>query len=196
MFNLLTVNVLPSNYGPEFSGFVLSGPGASADKHLDGSVAAPELPLPWRTKLQPGAGVFEYLQWRTALSPFGGRAEEIGTLLDWVEADRKISAKFLIGEGGTGKTRLAAELATKLRDKGWAAGFPDFRTGNVYLAKKKGTLLIIDYPEEQLEGVRAIFSELSRLEEETPGPFPAHIVSQPATPGCMARTRQRNKSGN
>ncbi|MCZ6683362.1 MAG: hypothetical protein O7B26_09260, partial [Planctomycetota bacterium] len=120
--------------------------------------------MPWR-ELQTNSDVFSLLQWRTAISEFAGREAEMTALKVWANSDLPISAKFVTGEGGVGKTRLAAELAMELREDDWAAGFPDLRHDNAYLAAKAGTLLIVDYPEELPGGLEALFTGLARVEE-------------------------------
>ena len=123
-----------------------------------------DLPVPWR-KLQANPDVFSLLQWRTAISEFAGREAEMGALKVWANSGLPISAKFVTGEGGVGKTRLAAELAMELRQDDWAAGFPDLRHDSAYFAAKSGTLLIVDYPEELPGGLEALFTGLARVEE-------------------------------
>ena len=164
MFNFIKFDLLPVNYGPSFSGVVLTGEGASPEPYREGRAQPTELPVPWRS-LQENPDVFSLLQWRTAISDFDGREAEMAALKQWANSDRPISAKFVTGEGGAGKTRLAAELAKELRTSGWAAGFPDLRENKAYLAAKSGTLLIVDYPEELPGGLKALFTGLARLEE-------------------------------
>ncbi|MCH8036634.1 MAG: hypothetical protein IIC53_05850, partial [Proteobacteria bacterium] len=123
-----------------------------------------DLPVPWR-ELQANPDVFSLLQWRTAISEFAGRDAEMAALKEWAYSDLPISAKFVTGEGGVGKTRLAAELAMELRKDDWAAGFPDLRHDSAYFAAKSGTLLIVDYPEELPGGLDALFTGLARLEQ-------------------------------
>ena len=164
MFNFINIELLPVSYGPAFSGIVLTGEGASPDPYRQGQAAPTELPVPWR-ELQANPDVFSLLQWRTAISEFAGREAEMEALQAWAYSDLAISAKFVTGEGGVGKTRLAAELAEELRKENWAAGFPDLRHDNAYFAAKSGTLLIVDYPEELPGGLESLFTGLARVEE-------------------------------
>jgi len=62
-------------------------------------------------------------------------------------------AWLLSGDGGAGKTRLAAEAASRLSADGWAAGFVpnDFRERPFQLPTDKGLFLVLDYPEERPE---------------------------------------------
>ena len=163
MFNFINIeniNLFPISVSANVSGVVLTGEGTTAEAQ-----AAPsDLPVPWRT-LQEGTDIFSMLQWRTAISEFAGRKNEMDALKEWAYSDRPISAKFVVGEGGVGKTRLAAELAEELRKAGWAAGFPDLRNPSAYFAHTPGTLLIVDYPEELPGGLESLFTGLARLEE-------------------------------
>jgi len=69
--------------------------------------------------------------------------------------------KFITGEGGVGKSRLAAEFATSLKKKKWQAGFVDLRKSQQFPLKKEGTLLVIDYPEENRDGVEELLRDLT-----------------------------------
>ena len=166
MFNFINIeniNLVSIPVNAKVSGVVLTGEGSSAE----GQATPSELPVPWRT-LQEDTDIFSMLQWRTAISEFAGRETEMNALKQWAHSDRPISAKFVVGEGGVGKTRLAAELAEELRKEGWAAGFPDLRNPSAYFAHTPGTLLIVDYPEELPGGLESLFTGLARLEESQP----------------------------
>ena len=164
MFSFINIELFPISVGPAVSGVIVTGEGASAAPDRQRQAAPTDLPVPWR-KLQAKSDVFSLLQWRTAISEFAGRDAEMDALKAWAFSDLPISAKFVTGEGGVGKTRLAAEFAKELRKDDWAAGFPDLRHDNAYLAAKAGTLLIVDYPEELPGGLEALFTGLARVEE-------------------------------
>ena len=165
MFNFINIELFPITVGAEVSGVVLTGEGASSEPYRDGRATPSDLPVPWRD-LQPNPNVFSLLQWRTSISEFQGREFEMDALHRWAVSAVPISAKFVTGEGGVGKTRLAAELAMTLRKDGWAAGFPELRKPNAYFANRNGTLLIIDYPEEHPGELEAMFAGLARLEQD------------------------------
>ena len=81
---------------------------------------------------------------------------------------------MITGEGGAGKTRLAAQAAEILRDKGWTAGFlPRHRNAFNFAVRDKGLFLILDYPEEQPERTTAILKELA---ERRTAPYPFRIL--------------------
>ena len=105
----------------------------------------------------------EYLlSWKSQLTELFGREQELATLHDWADSPNKISCRLIVGEGGTGKTRLAFELARQLKQqKGWQAGEAQGLTGCWYTGNQ-GTLLIIDYPEQRSEKVAALLETLAR----------------------------------
>ena len=110
------------------------------------------------------------LRWsyRLVKTPFG-RKQEIDDIVRWAESpDKKVRLYFVEGEGGAGKTRLAAEVALALKDKGWAAGFLARSGTAVHPAGKQGLFLILDYPEEQPKRIEALINAIRDREE--PGP--------------------------
>jgi hypothetical protein len=98
------------------------------------------------------------LHWQYRLAAtLRGRDADLEKILAWPEGGgNTVSARLITGPGGAGKTRLAAEAARALRQRGWSDGFlpRDARSGQVIDASERdggGLLLIIDYPEERLE---------------------------------------------
>lgn len=81
----------------------------------------------------------------------------------WALSEPEISIKFITGEGGAGKSRLVAEFADSLSRRKWAAGFVDLRKPKAYPLGKKGTLFVIDYPEENRDGVAELLRDLAAL---------------------------------
>ena len=98
------------------------------------------------------------LQWRYRLvETLYGREEELRTIENWVNDERpEVLIRLVEGEGGSGKTRLAAEAALRLRATGWSAGFLA-RSGTLnHPSGEQGLFLIIDYPEEQPERIKQL----------------------------------------
>ena len=91
------------------------------------------------------------LSWRARLSDFSGRENELKLLSDWTRSNQSISMKFICDEGGVGKTRLAAHFAEQLKIYGWVSGFINLEKPQRFRLGKRGTLLIIDYPEEHTQ---------------------------------------------
>lgn len=104
-----------------------------------------------------------------------GRQDDLDAVLKWVESKPNTpSARLLTGEGGAGKTRLAATVAQVLRDRGWTAGFIDPESDPFEVATSpKGVFLIIDYPEEKSDQTKAA---LKGLAERTTMPFPLRVL--------------------
>lgn len=125
--NLLSIDFSVGSFGPEVTAIGHLGPGAPGPVE-----SAISLRVPWRDV--QSAEPFHLLSWHTAISEFAGRAaEEMQDLVEWVRGGPAVSLRFLTGEGGTGKSRLAAELATRLQEEGWAAGFVGrWRCGSVW----------------------------------------------------------------
>jgi Tetratricopeptide repeat len=90
-----------------------------------------------------------------------GRADDVRAIIEWAESDDpQILLRFVEGEGGAGKTRLAAEVARKLRERGWAAGFLGRAGPMVHAPSARGLFLIIDYPEEQPQRIDALIGAI------------------------------------
>lgn len=128
--------------------------------------APPDEPtLPWRdlpTEFDP----FRFLSWGTRLVPLVGRDGTLNSLQQWAERDGGVKVRFLTGAGGTGKSRLAAELAASLRDKNWSAGFAVMKEQAILPVPKEGLLWIADYPEENRAATQNLLGALARMEKQ------------------------------
>jgi hypothetical protein len=139
-------------------------------------VSAPGRPpqppsLPWAPLPEAGAPfeIFNLLSWKSRLSPdLIGRGGELADLLAWARPRRgirpDIRIRFLVGPGGAGKTRLAAELADALRKENWHAGFAPLERETPLPLSEKGLLLLLDYPEAWRQQVRKLLQESVRVE--------------------------------
>lgn len=107
---------------------------------------------------------FDLLRWSARIAPLTGRDTEMAALRAWAMSDKAVAGRFITGQGGAGKTRLAAELAQELRSKGWTAGFIALSHDNLPPTPvgKNGVLLIADYPDEKPDEVRALLRALAR----------------------------------
>ncbi len=144
------------------------GPSAEvAVFHLGGQQSGDpgKLVVPWRD-VQKNPDPSALLSWHTRISKFSGREKEIAELKEWAYSEQAVSIKFIVGDGGTGKSRLAAEFATMLQKKSWSAGYLDLRKPQSFSMTKAGTLLIIDYPEEERKNVSEFLHDLSTIDKK------------------------------
>ena len=124
---------------------------------------------PGYLKPAPGAmrSPLQLIKARTGIVPFTGR-DKLVKLTDWVngqpEEDREdLAVAVVTGVGGSGKTRLAAELCSNLEKNGWVAGFIPKTTELseaelTWLTRVEShLLLVLDYAEESHK------EELTRL---------------------------------
>lgn len=133
-----------------------------------GRAPAAELALPWQrleNAVQPGDYILlDALRWNFGLvQTLYDRDDELNKITAWAEGRPEIpSARLVTGEGGSGKTRLAAAAAKALRERGWSAGFLTPGTSlRIEIGKAKGLFLILDYPEENLDLARALIRTLA-----------------------------------
>ena len=87
-----------------------------------------------------------------ALLSFIGREVELAALHAWCEDERAGRLRLMTGPGGIGKTRLALELAERLRQRGWEAqlivpGQEAAITGILYAGARDRALLVVDNAE-------------------------------------------------
>ena len=123
-----------------------------------------------------GPNLFSLLRWDFRLvETLFGRDHDLREILTWAEGGSKTpSARLITGEGGAGKTRLAATAAQILRERGWTAGFlPRANALIDFTVGAKGLFLILDYPEEQPERTAALLSELA---ERRTAPYPLRVM--------------------
>jgi len=125
----------------------------------------PEQPtLPWRA-VGSDPDIFVLFDWRSRVAPLCGRNEEVSDLLHWASEGRGSRVRFLTGAGGTGKSRLAAEVAQRLRDLGWDAGFVPLEGNPLEALGTRGRFLIVDYPEDKRPRISELFKKLSMRED-------------------------------
>jgi hypothetical protein len=143
-------------FGHSLTGVVQIGPRAG---QLPES-ATTQLTIPWHDLLGDRS-VFPLLSWHTRISEFAGREEELAHLATWADSKPAIWVKFVTGEGGVGKSRLAAEFVETMQGRKWSAGFADLKDTRAYPMEKAGTLVVIDYPEENRQGVADFLHNLA-----------------------------------
>ena len=106
-------------------------------------------------------GVVQFLRPGEEVMPFWPRPE-LDDLFHWVASARHVAVQLVIGEGGTGRTRLARQLA----DRAIGIGFRSWwvRDGTEQVAVRMATaagkpaLLVVDYAETR-SGLRELIAE-------------------------------------
>lgn len=145
---------------------------------------------PWfRTQPLGKNNHLSLLRWDRRVCERVGRDAEFDELLSWThDGDPGIEARLITGDGGTGKSRLAGDLAQELVKRGWRAekladrlteqvvlplgGFQP-REGKGTLAERTptrqtvtkpaymgGLLIVIDYPEGRMPLVERLLESL------------------------------------
>lgn len=95
---------------------------------------------------------------------------ELDRLTTWSNSDERRLVLRLIGEGGTGKTRLMIEWCHRLRQQGWQAGFlRRDRQGNDLDPLLEGSvprLVVVDYAETRVEDLRRFLEKMGQTPED------------------------------
>ncbi|SNR82493.1 Tetratricopeptide repeat-containing protein [Geodermatophilus saharensis] len=78
--------------------------------------------------------------------PFLGREAELEELEEWCLTGGGAALRLLLGAGGAGKTRLAAEACLRMTGRGWQAGLadPSIPGGEPVLNFDRPTLVVVD----------------------------------------------------
>jgi tetratricopeptide (TPR) repeat protein len=102
---------------------------------------------------------------RRELVGFIGREEELAALTAWCKRDDTDRLRLVTGPGGVGKTRLAVELAERMKKQGWAAeriadGQESVATAAVRAVTRARALLVVDYAETRA-GLRQMLTALA-----------------------------------
>jgi tetratricopeptide (TPR) repeat protein len=139
----------------------------------------PDPPVPPSYLLRP-----EY-----RVSRFIGRKKVLEELMAWCNAEGLFDLFVVVGPGGTGKTRLFAELCATLAKTGWETGFLHRENMAAALNAAPGkidamlngrvpTLVVIDYADSRREEVGAILSR--GLERSTGRPLRVALLARNA----------------
>lgn len=123
---------------------------------------------PWRKDVDPPGAL---LRAQYCVVPFHRREKELGDLKEWCEDPSPVRVRLYTGPGGIGKTRLALEVALKMRDKGWWTGFvtneamrsPE-KTWEALNRPEGKLLLIVDYAETNRPFLIPVLREMYRLD--------------------------------
>ena len=104
-----------------------------------------------------------------------GRDQEKGDLWDWINSDRRVSARAVIGSAGAGKTRLAIDTLDRVtRDlPDWRAGFLSRKALERFVGQydaadldwKEPGLIVVDYAGASVTELRGWLEELVDVAE-------------------------------
>jgi tetratricopeptide (TPR) repeat protein len=116
-------------------------------------------------ELPPRYGEAHLLVPRYGVVPFVGRAAEIARLSEWCKSPEVFSVAVLTGEGGAGKSRLAAELCKQVREQdGWDAYVADQNRVDddawARLDPAWPLLLVFDYAERMIPALTRLINRL------------------------------------
>jgi tetratricopeptide (TPR) repeat protein len=104
------------------------------------------------------------LSWRTPVASLVGRDKELDDILDWANDRAPVRVRLLSGPGGSGKSRLAFELARTLDKSGeWTAGFVQPDADGDIEHNGRHLLVILDYAEQYRSQVLRFLKLLSIL---------------------------------
>jgi tetratricopeptide (TPR) repeat protein len=142
---------------------------------LYAALRPPYLPLPRGIARVPN----QLLLAAYGVAPFRGRIAEKEGLLDWCQSTPAAAVVLVTGPGGSGKTRLAAEICQARKSVGWVAGFlKDDATTDLsdLLETTNPVLVAVDYAETRIEQVLGLIKSLAA--ERSPRPWRVLLVAR------------------
>jgi tetratricopeptide (TPR) repeat protein len=119
--------------------------------------------IPRRRVLQRKGTPSTLLRAERAIISIAGRDQELARLEQWCARDDDFDARVVTGRAGEGKTRLAQELANRLRASGWDATFLPPGSPGHSVAKRLGErpqLIVVDYAETRADQIRDLLDGL------------------------------------
>jgi tetratricopeptide (TPR) repeat protein len=128
---------------------------------------------PWYRSTRPQSPI-ALLRPEYEVVPFHGRAQTLDRLVSWCESGRQVGGLLIHAAGGTGKTRLARELARTMYQKGWIVGelSDAVRTFGPFTRLAHPVLVLVDYAESRAETVAALLRHIA----EHPGQHPVRVL--------------------
>jgi len=126
--------------------------------------------LQWRVDRSPPGAL---LRAEYGVVPFHFRQREVEDLEAWCRSEADLGVRLYTGAGGMGKTRLALEICTKLRDEGWQTGLVDVErppeeTWKILCEIGAPRLLIVDYAETRRPLLVPLLREIYRSDDKNP----------------------------
>ncbi|MBN2427780.1 MAG: tetratricopeptide repeat protein [Deltaproteobacteria bacterium] len=132
---------------------------------LKGVAALSEPQVPWQNG--QNNDLSSLLSWDNRLSRFAGRDGEMKSLEKWALSQAPVSIQWVTGAGGVGKSRLAAEFCTYMKEQhNWPCGFAKLDQPKTFAFDQEGLLLVVETPEDKKDSVRELFQDLAALDQK------------------------------
>ncbi|TDL37478.1 tetratricopeptide repeat protein [Kocuria rosea] len=119
----------------------------------------------------PGA----LLQAQHGMVPFADRSDQLADLQAWCQQQGTLALRVVTGDGGAGKTRLAAELCVVMAARGWDTGFAEFNPpGKEHVDDyDRATLVVVDDADQHVDLLEKL---LSTLDYRPHGAVPVRLL--------------------
>jgi tetratricopeptide (TPR) repeat protein len=132
-----------------------------------------DLLRPWYPASRPQSPI-ALLRPEYEVAPFLGRTEALGRLVSWCADGAQVRGLLVHAAGGTGKTRLARHLATRMYEQGWVVGelSDAARTTTSFTQLGRPLLLVVDYAESRAGAISDLLHHLA----ERPGQQPVRVL--------------------
>jgi hypothetical protein len=130
----------------------------------------PYRPLP-PSRAGHALSVSVLLRPEVGIVPFRQRARELQRLGEWCSAGAGLAVGLVLGQGGTGKTRLAAELCRAQQAAGAVAGFLEAAAEAdpvAALAGREPLLVVVDDAHARSDQVAGLLISLARVDASKP----------------------------
>jgi len=170
---LSIVKAIEGNLGVSLSTEPLVGVSVAIQPPVEVDTTVPEflrLPVaqPWRPNRHLPTSML--LAARDEIVRFDPERENfLAEMRDWALRPNDLSTRILYGPGGVGKTRIARELARRLRQRGWLSIWLSATPPKDWLEswkhilltrREKPLLFVIDYADARLGEVLAVLSQV------------------------------------
>lgn len=128
---------------------------------------------PWHRPTRPQSPI-ALLRPEYEVAPFSGRAQTLRRLVSWCTSGARAGGLLIHAAGGTGKTRLARELARTMYQSGWIVGeLSDAATAFAPFTRlAHPALILIDYAESRARATAALLRHIA----EHPGQHPVRVL--------------------